>query len=456
MRAKPSFFAIALVASGARAQPPPPSLDLDVEQAMAFAAAHHPISSADAANARAADEQIAVERARYTPDLELFVQLDRATTNAVPGAYFAVPALPVVAGTPGRTFDLGHWGSEVGASVSWDALGYRKWDALVDRARAEARLARSDAAASALDIEYAAGDRFLVAAGRAQAVIAAKAGVDRAQVLVTIVEAVVGSNLRAGADLSRAKAELAFAKTALARAETTRDLAIAELGEALGAPDARVTLELARLVAAQPTAIAGRAARDPRLVAAEDRVRVAEAERAVIATGTMPKLALVGAIFARGSGELPGGANAYGLVPDAPNWALGALFTWPVLADRTIAPAKRAQDARIARERAREAVLVQQLVARGERARAVLAGALKVAAETPAALQAARDAETQMVARFRAQLATADDVAQTERLLVQAETDDALARFDVWRALLFVAFSNGDLAPFVATYRGAP
>ena len=34
-------------------------------------------------------------------------------------------------------------------------------------------------------------------------------------------------------------------------------------------------------------------------------------------------------------------------------------------------------------------------------------------------------------------------------------TDDALARLDVWRALLFSAYVSGDLAPFVAQYRGA-
>ncbi len=57
--------------------------------------------------------------------------------------------------------------------------------------------------------------------------------------------------------------------------------------------------------------------------------------------------------------------------------------------------------------------------------------------------------------QMEAQLATADDVAQVQRLLVEAETDDALARLDVWRALLFTAYANGDLAPFLAQYRGA-
>lgn len=452
MRATNPILAAVVLVATAHAEPAPAKLDL--ESALRFAASHHPTTRADAANVRAAQESVDVERARYTPDLELFAQLDRSTSNAVPGAYFAGPGIPIVAGTPGRTFDSGQFGTAAGVTASWDALGYRKWDAMIEKAQAEVRLARDSASASTLDLEYLAADRFIAAVERDQAVLAAKAGVERAQVFLTIVQATVGSDLRAGADLSRAKAELAFAKTALSRAETAREVALADLREALGAPDAPIVLDAAGLAAAPPPALAARRTTDPHIVAAQDRVRVADAEKHVLATGTQPRLALVGAIFARGNGALAGGADAYGLVPDAPNWALGVLLTWPVLADRSVAPARRAQDAKIAAEHAHEDELAQQLAGRTERARALLAGALEVSHNTPDALQAARDAEKQTTARFQAQLATADDVAQTQRLLVQAETDDALARLDVWRALLFDAYAGGDLSPFLAQLHG--
>ena len=453
MPANNTTIAILLLAATVRADPAP--APLDVEGAMSFAAKHHPTLRADDADVHAASEAVDVERARYMPDLEVFAQVDRSTTNAVPGTYFAVPGLPVLAGTPGRTFDSGHWSTEAGASLTWDALGPRKWDVQIAKARAEVQLARDSADAGALDIEYAAADALIVALEREQTVAATKAGVDRAQVFLTIVQATVGSDLRAGADLSRAKAELAFAKTALARAQTARDLALSDLRVALGAPaNAPLQLDLGRLASTPPASLVAAGGRDPHLVAAGDRVRVADAERRVIATGTQPRLAVVGALFARGNGLLAGGADAHGLVPDAPNWALGVLFTWPLLADRTVAPAMRAQEARVTAEHAREDALAQELAGRTERARALLAGALEVARNTPDALQAAKDAEKQTTARFQAQLATADDVAQTQRLLVQAETDDALARLDVWRALLFDAYAGGDLAPFLALYRG--
>lgn len=451
MHANKAALAIVVAAGAVSAEPAPTTIDL--ETAITYAAAHHPNTRADAADVRAASEGIDAERAKYTPDLELFAQADRATTNAVPGAYFAVPGLPIVAGTPGRTFDTGHFGTEAGAAISWDALGPRKWDRMIDKARAELQLARENAAASTLDIEYGAADKLIIAVERDQAVAAAKAGVDRAQVFLNIVQATVGSDLRAGADLSRAKAELAFAKTALTRAQTARDLAVTDVRVAIGAPDAKIQIDVGKLAGTPPSSLAAGTARDPHLVAADARVRVADAERRVIATATQPKLSLIGAVFARGNGLLTGGADARGLVPDAPNWTLGVLFTWPVLADRTVAPQVRAQEAKVAREHAHEDALAQELAGRNERAKALLDGALEVTKNTPDALQAARDGEKQTTARFQAQLANADDVAQAQRLLVQAETEDALARLDVWRALLFTAYANGDLAPFLAVYR---
>jgi outer membrane protein len=440
-----------LVPSLAHADPRP----LTIDEAVSFASAHHPARRADVASERAATYEVDVERARYVPDLELFAQEVRSSANATPGAVFAIPGLPTVMGVPGRVIDRGDWGSAIGGTVSWDLLGFRTWNAKIDRARAEATLAHDSGAASQLEIEYAAADRFIVALERGEAVKATQAGVDRSQVFFTIVKATVGSDLRAGADLSRAEAELAFARTAVIRAEAADAVARADLAEALGSPELQITLVTGRLATAPPTSGVTASRRDPRLLEAEDRARVAAAQRDVIASGIMPKLLLVGALWGRGNGELSGPADfSHGLLPDVPNWAVGVVLAWPVFAGRSVDPASRAQDARIESAHARETEITQELQTRRERATILLDGALRVAETTPLQLRAAREAETQITARYKAQLATTDDVAQAERLLVQAETEDALARLDVWRAVLYRAFVAGDLAPFLAQVHG--
>jgi outer membrane protein TolC len=51
--------------------------------------------------------------------------------------------------------------------------------------------------------------------------------------------------------------------------------------------------------------------------------------------------------------------------------------------------------------------------------------------------------------RYQSGVATLVDVADAQSLLVQAETDDALARLAVWQNLAAVAASRGDLQPFL-------
>ena len=57
--------------------------------------------------------------------------------------------------------------------------------------------------------------------------------------------------------------------------------------------------------------------------------------------------------------------------------------------------------------------------------------------------------ETQATARYQAALAPIVDVAEAQRLLLQAETEDNLARLTVWRAMLGEALAQGDLQPFL-------
>jgi outer membrane protein len=48
------------------------------------------------------------------------------------------------------------------------------------------------------------------------------------------------------------------------------------------------------------------------------------------------------------------------------------------------------------------------------------------------------------------------EVADAQRLLMQAEIDDSVARLAVWRALLVAAKLQGDLRPFLQQVATAP
>jgi outer membrane protein len=96
---------------------------------------------------------------------------------------------------------------------------------------------------------------------------------------------------------------------------------------------------------------------------------------------------------------------------------------------------------------------LQELSAQSERAKAAYESALLINQNTPIELDAARLGETQATARFKAALAPIVEVADAQRLLMQAEIDDNVARLSVWRALLGEALAQGDLAPFLELAR---
>jgi outer membrane protein TolC len=61
-------------------------------------------------------------------------------------------------------------------------------------------------------------------------------------------------------------------------------------------------------------------------------------------------------------------------------------------------------------------------------------------------LEAARVLEEQSRARYQAGLATIVEIADSQRLLLQAEVDDAVARFGIWQAMVSDAAAKGDLS----------
>jgi outer membrane protein len=165
----------------------------------------------------------------------------------------------------------------------------------------------------------------------------------------------------------------------------------------------------------------------------------------------------VAGIFARDSGftigAVPGPGN--GVVPNTTNWAVGVVVTVPLkgmFEARADVDAETA-NAQLAKARYDQVALgIQKQI---DTARAILEGARQTADNTPVELTAARATQLQVTARYRAGLATVVDVAEANRILTQAEVDDAVARINIWRAMLLVARAVGDLDPLLHQVREA-
>jgi outer membrane protein len=454
--------ALSFVPATAAAGDEPPARTYTLEQAVTEALANHPRIRASLAEESAAASRIDEARTARLPDVGVSAQLNRSTGNTVPGAFFSTIGFAPIGGPlRAKSLDEGVWQTGASLWATWDVLSLTRQAAAIDVALASHVEASARTSARRLEIAYRAADAFIVLLEAQEAVRAAQLSVDRAHVLATVTKSLVDQSLRPGADSARADAELASSQTALARAEQAREMRRALLAEAVGNPGLAVDASpngllgpVDGITARSAGSIGAPSPSHPELVESNAVVtRATEAQR-LVSVQYLPRLDLVAAIWARGSGYFQ--SPAAGLVPDTSNWAVGATVTWSLLDIPTIRA--RAQTAAATRDVAIARRDETYLAVAGELATStsVLRGALKVAAQTPVTLVAARAAEQQAAARFKTGLTPVVDVADAERVLAQAEIDDALARLEVRRALLLLGRASGDLGPFLAATRGAP
>jgi outer membrane protein TolC len=443
---------LASVASPARAQPSPPAGPITLQDAIRYASDNYPAIRAAQARVAAQESGVDLAHTAYLPRVDSSLQINRGTRNNVAGVLLPGTTIPALSGpVSDDTSWASIWGSGAGVLLSWEAFDFGQRGASVDLARALVAQANAGADVTRLDVAVRTADAFLRLAAAQETVRAARANVERQQVLANAVAALVTNQLRSGADDSRAQAELALARIQVIQAEQAEQIARANLAQWLGVRPDRVQIAAGALLQAPPQgpaappAVTMHPAAEAQMAAVESSLALQH----VLGRSYAPRINFQTAYSLRGTGATPNGTHldgSHGLDFETPNWAVGVtatfpLFDWFSLRERTRIEAHHERAERATYDR-----VVQELSAQVEQARAEMDGTRRVAENTPIQLQAARVLEQQSRARYDAGLATIIEVADAQRLLLQAEVGDAVARLSVWRALVADAAARGDIS----------
>lgn len=418
-------------------------------------ARQHPAAIEAAARAAAATAEIAEARAAFIPQLDALWQLNRASRNNVFGLLLPQSVVPSISGPVlgNDSFDS-TWGSAAGLLFSTEIFDFGRRAATLAAARANAASLDALASAARLDAAIIAADAYLSALGAQQANAAARANVARLEIVQRTVKAQVDAELKPGADLSRVEAEFAAAKNRVIAAEQASSLALLRLAAAIGLPGSTPTLDPGAMLDQQPGpgAESGAAVNHPAVRAAEEAIKAADARLDSTSRIFRPKLLFNAAIAARASGANVDGSfdHSRGFWPDVPNWAAGLTITFPFLDWPAQRARLRSQSAQSDAALARFNGVRQQSQTETLQAGVMFDAATRMAANIPAQLTAARQAETQARARYEAGLTGIAEVADTQRLLAEAETEAAFATLALWRARLAEAAAGGDLTLFLA------
>jgi outer membrane protein len=451
-----SFWCALAAARVLVAQASAPSSPLTIAQAVESAVRSYPTIRVSQEQINAAAAGIQLARTAYLPRLDALAQLNRATRNNVFGLMLPQSVIPSISGPVIGSNNFGTaWGSALGGLVTWEPFDFglrRSNVAAADAARAQSQAALKR---TEYDVAVAAADAYLTLAAAQQTVHAAQAGLDRTEALARTIRSLVNAELRPGADASRSDAEQAAARTELIQAQQTVDIARANVAQFVGGEPSQINITAPRLLELPPeknTQVFDPTA-NPASAEQSAMVEQARAQLRSLERSYFPRFYLQGSAFARGTGAEISGARLgglNGLAPTVQNYAVGFSVSFPIFDLPAIQAREAVQAATIRAQTAQQDRIAIELRAQWNRAVALLESARKIAANTPIQVSAAHAALQQATARYEAGLGNIDPVTEAQRLLTQAEIDDALAHLAVWRGLLGVAAAAGDLQPFLA------
>jgi outer membrane protein TolC len=433
-----------------------------LRQAVQFALAHYPQARAAAQKLIAAQAGVRLARTDYLPHADMMWQSNRGTYNNITGQLFPQSVLPSLSGTvlpdsSGRTA----WNTGAGALLSWQPFDFGLRAANVNVAQAGEHAAEAQLEVTKLDVEANAANAFLEAAAAQQLTLSAKANVDRRETLAKSIHVLVDNQLRPGADASRADAELAAARTQFLRARQAEEEALIRFAEALGIAGQSIEIAAGALPSRAPNIPLSEpnVNTNPSAKFAFSEVEQSQAREHALDRSYVPQFRMQSGISGRGSGikntgQFLGGNT--GLMPDRYNWALGVTATFSPFDIFSLRAHKQIEAATERSARAQYDQMIQQLTAQQQRARTSLETSIDIAKNAEIALSAAQQTDRQAEARYKSGLATLVELADAQQLLVKAESEEAVDRLNVWRALLATGFAAGDLTSFLdAAEKGA-
>jgi outer membrane protein TolC len=432
--------------------------DLTIIQVVEDAQQNYPSIQVSQQELNAAVANIRLARTSYLPRLDGIVEVNRATRNNVFGTLFPQSILPSMSGPVIGTNNAGSvWGSASGLLANWQPFDFGLRHARVESATAGRDRANAFVEKSQLEVSSAAADAFLTLLAARQTQHSAQVAIDNWEILRKNIHALTAAELRPGADESRIEAEKAAANTQLALATEAVEMGEATLAKFLSRPDdITKPLNSVRLLGEFPLGVEDDGAFHPESTPAmlEQHAAVSQSASELHATDRswVPQFNLEAAGYGRGTGAETNGqrlSGANGLAPNVGNYAVGLNVTFGFLDFASIHAREASQAATLKAEQSRETLVGRQLQEQFSQARAALRAMRSVAKNTPIQVEAARTALAQATARYKAGLTSIDDVAQAQRLLVQAEMDDSIARLNVWRAFLQLQSVRGDLQPFL-------
>jgi len=416
---------------------------MTLPECLAYAKAHAPEVRMAEARLRAQAAQAESVGSAWYPTVGVTAQIFGATANNWTGTFVGQKSfdLPRIGGTRGNAMEATPYASTlVAAGLNQPVFEFGRiaahraaQDALV---RAEQQRGRQDALTTAFGVEEAfvavlASKVLLHSSDEARA---------RAQAIRDQADAQVKAGLRAHGNLARADADLARFDAQKARAEGNVRIAESVLAATMGSEKPYVSAkEAPRTQAEMPSlgeAIARAKTRSPRILRVLAELEAEEKRTKAIGAETRPTVYATASASLRAGGQQTNQGTELtgkGFLPYVPNYDIGLVLSWPIF-DGTVSGREDAQRAREELKREELRATEYANTADVRRAYVELDTSRATLASLERAVKSAKENYDQVAAQFAAGLGNAVDVAAASLLVVDSESNLAVATFQLARA----------------------
>lgn len=420
---------------------------------LALAEKNYPALQAKKFQADVVKREIDLQKNTRLPTVDVAYQLNFATYNNITGMGAPLGWVPI-SGPPSSSNDFsGVIGSSIGALANWQPItfGQRKTDIENTQKSYDLALADSD---NALYLHKAKIINAYLDYCASLALIGVQdENFSRLEAQLRQSRTLVASGLRPGVDTALVKSELSKARIERLNVLKTIQVKLIQLSGLLAEKNLVIAYD-STMFSRVPDIIRSNPAGHPAVLLANSNLYLLEGQKSSLQKAWYPRLNFWGTLYARGSGvDFTGEVSvAKGLGLSRLNYGAGMQLSMPLMKFSELNIRVRQQDARIEAAKAQVAQMQLQLSKEQETADALFNNTLAIEREMPEQLAIAEFAYRAMEGRYGAGLVNYYDLLQTHYTLVKAQIDAKMARYEVWKALLYQATAAGDLNIFLSRY----
>lgn len=415
------------------------------------AEANYPLLKAKAHEVQSRRDGVALARSAALPSMDAVYQLNYATYNNITGMAAGQGFVPI-SGPPSTSNEYaGVFSSVGGLLLDWEPFTFGRLKSKINTAKAYQDYEEADQAREIFQHQVNTANAYLDLVMTHELVKVYSKNLERAEDNLRIVKSLARSGLKPGTDTALFKAELSKAKIELLNYERLRETQHILLSELLGGNESIHPID-SSFFKRLPNASSDSSLRNhPEIRLSASRLTINLHEKALLQRSLYPKLSLWGTVYARGSGIRYDGYvdSQEGLSFSRYNYGAGVVLSIPLLRFTGVHHQVSAHESLIRAEEERLNSVKLHLSKQNDIANATLSNALATAMESPSFYESSEFSYRTLLSRYNSGLVNYADLIQAQYSLIKSEADLKKSHLDAWKALLYKAAVQGDIAIFL-------